>query len=136
MGNWIELNRWRGSSKFIGRMRMASEVSGLRGLVVQSIPQTGVPDGDDEPSALPHDRGHDDPQSVAGNATIISRRGHKFSRHFGRPPDRLGIDEVRAYQLHLTSQRVAWASLNQTVCALRFFYGVTLGGWGAARCRR
>jgi integrase/recombinase XerD len=51
----------------------------------------------------------------------------KFSRHFGRPPDRLGIEEVRAYQLHLTSQRVAWASLNQTVCALRFFYGVTLG---------
>jgi hypothetical protein len=37
----------------------------------------------------------------------------KFSRHFGRPPDRLGIEEVRAYQFHLTSQGIAWASLNQ-----------------------
>lgn len=51
----------------------------------------------------------------------------KFSRHFGRSPDRLGIEDVRAYQVHLTSQGIAWASLNQTVCALRFFYGVTLG---------
>jgi integrase/recombinase XerD len=50
----------------------------------------------------------------------------KFSKHFGRSPDRLGAEEVRAYQVHLTSQGVAWASLNQTVCALRFFYGVTL----------
>ena len=50
----------------------------------------------------------------------------KFSKHFGRSPDRLGAEEVRAYQVHLTSQGIAWASLNQTVCALRFFYGVTL----------
>jgi len=34
---------------------------------------------------------------------------------------------VRAYQVHLTSRGVAWATLNQIVCALRFFYGVTLG---------
>jgi integrase/recombinase XerD len=51
----------------------------------------------------------------------------KFSRHFGRSPARLGVEEIRAYQLHLASQGVAWASLNLTVCALRFFYGVTLG---------
>ncbi len=51
----------------------------------------------------------------------------KFSNHFGRSPDRLGLEEVRAYQVHLTSQGIAWSSLNQTVCALRFFYGVTLG---------
>jgi integrase/recombinase XerD len=51
----------------------------------------------------------------------------KFSRHFGKSPDRLGIEDVRTYQVHLTSQGIAWASLNQTVCALRFFYGVTLG---------
>ena len=51
----------------------------------------------------------------------------KFSLYFGRSPDRLGVEEVRAYQVHLTSQGVAWSSLNQTVCALRFFYGVTLG---------
>jgi site-specific recombinase XerD len=50
----------------------------------------------------------------------------KFSLHFGRSPDRLGSEEVRAYQVHLVSQGIAWSSLNQVVCALRFFYGVTL----------
>lgn len=51
----------------------------------------------------------------------------KFSRHFGRSPDRLGLEEVRAFQVHLVSMRISWGALNQTVCALRFFYGVTLG---------
>jgi len=51
----------------------------------------------------------------------------KFSRHFGRSPDRLGLEGVRAYQLHLIAQRRSWSHVNQTVCALRFFYGVTLG---------
>ena len=51
----------------------------------------------------------------------------KFSRYFGRSPDRLGVEDVRAYQVHLASKGVSWASLNQIVCALRFFYGVTLG---------
>ena len=50
----------------------------------------------------------------------------KFSRHFGHSPDRLGVEDVRAYLVHLTSIGFAWSSLNQTVCALRFFYGVTL----------
>ena len=51
----------------------------------------------------------------------------KFSRHFGRSPDRLGLEDVRAYQLHLIAQQRSWSHINQTVCALRFFYGVTLG---------
>jgi Phage integrase, N-terminal SAM-like domain len=51
----------------------------------------------------------------------------KFSRFFGHSPDRLGLEDVRAYQVHLISKGVSWASLNQVVCALRFFYGVTLG---------
>ena len=51
----------------------------------------------------------------------------RFSLYFGRSPDRLGLEEVRAYQVHLASKGVAWGSLNQVVCALRFFYGVTLG---------
>ena len=28
----------------------------------------------------------------------------KFSRHFGRSPDRLGLEDVRAYQLHLIAR--------------------------------
>ena len=51
----------------------------------------------------------------------------RFSQYFGRSPDRLGVEDVRAYQVNLASKGVAWGSLNQVVCALRFFYGVTLG---------
>jgi integrase len=51
----------------------------------------------------------------------------KFSRHFGRSPADLGLDEVHVYQVHLVRGGIAWATLNQTVSALRFFYGVTLG---------
>ncbi|MGH7158661.1 MAG: site-specific integrase [Acetobacteraceae bacterium] len=51
----------------------------------------------------------------------------KFSRYFGRSPDRLGFEEVRPYQLHLIAQHCSWSHVNQGVCALRFFYGVTLG---------
>src|SRR6202163_3044562 len=51
----------------------------------------------------------------------------KFSRYFGRSPDLLGLEDVRAFQVHLVSTEISWPALNQTVCALRFFYGVTLG---------
>jgi site-specific recombinase XerC len=51
----------------------------------------------------------------------------KFPRYFGRSPDRLGLEEVRAFQVHLVSSGLSWPALNQTVCALRFFFGVTLG---------
>ena len=51
----------------------------------------------------------------------------KFSRHFGRSPDRLCLEDVRAFQVHLVATGISWPALNQTVCALRFFYGVTLG---------
>jgi Phage integrase, N-terminal SAM-like domain len=51
----------------------------------------------------------------------------KFSRHFGRYPDRLGLEDVRAFQVHLVATGISWPALNQIVCALRFFYGVTLG---------
>ena len=50
----------------------------------------------------------------------------KFSRHCDRSPDRLGLEDVRAFQVHLVSQGVSWPALNQTVCALRYFFGVTL----------
>lgn len=51
----------------------------------------------------------------------------KFSRYFGRSPHLLGLEDVRQYQVHLVSTGISWAALNQIVCALRFFYGVTLG---------
>jgi len=51
----------------------------------------------------------------------------KFSRYYERSPDRLGLEDVRAFQVHFMSTGISWPALNQTVCALRFFYGVTLG---------
>jgi len=51
----------------------------------------------------------------------------KFSRYFGKSPDRLELEDVRAFQVHLVSTGISWPALNQIVCALRFFYGVTLG---------
>ena len=32
----------------------------------------------------------------------------KFSRHFGRSPDQLGVEEVRAFQVHLAATGISW----------------------------
>jgi integrase/recombinase XerD len=51
----------------------------------------------------------------------------RFSKHFGRSPDKLGPEEIRVYQLHmLQEQRASWSAFNQAVSALRFLYRVTL----------
>lgn len=50
-----------------------------------------------------------------------------FARHFGRSPDRLGADAVRAYQIHLVEERkLSFTTLKIAVCGLRFFYTHTL----------
>jgi site-specific recombinase XerD len=51
----------------------------------------------------------------------------KFSRYFSNSPERLSLEDVRTFQVHLVANGISWPALNQTVCALRFFYGVTLG---------
>jgi hypothetical protein len=51
----------------------------------------------------------------------------KFSRFFGRSPEKLDLEHVRTFQVHLVVGGMSWPALNQTVCALRFLYGVTLG---------
>ena len=51
----------------------------------------------------------------------------KFGQFFKRSPERLGLEDVRAFQVHLVAGGISWSALNQTVCALRFLYGVTLG---------
>jgi len=50
-----------------------------------------------------------------------------FAFHFKRSPDNLTFADVRDYQLHLVSRGLAPQTINQIMCALRFFYGVTLG---------
>ena len=50
-----------------------------------------------------------------------------FSAFHGRAPDKLGIEDVRAYRLHLVSRGLKATSINPIIGALRFFYGTTLG---------
>jgi integrase/recombinase XerD len=50
-----------------------------------------------------------------------------FARHFGRSPDHLGPEEVRAYQVYLVKDRkLAPRSISIATSALRFLYKVTL----------
>lgn len=51
----------------------------------------------------------------------------QFARHFGKSPELLGPEALRAYQQHLLTRQVSWSMFNQSVCALRFLYQVTLG---------
>ncbi len=64
------------------------------------------------------------------NLSPVTQRSYlhavsKFSQCCGQSPDRLGLDDVRDFQVHLVAKGVSWGSLNQIVCSLRFFYGVT-----------
>ncbi|HEX9149358.1 MAG TPA: site-specific integrase [Thermoanaerobaculia bacterium] len=58
---------------------------------------------------------------------IYARQVAAFARHFQRPPEELGAEQIRAYQLHLLDTRMSVSVLHQTVAALRFLYNVTLG---------
>src|SRR5208282_5349330 len=51
----------------------------------------------------------------------------EFAQHFNRPPDQLGPEEIRSWQLFLLNEkRVKLSTYIQAVCALRFFYQNTL----------
>jgi site-specific recombinase XerD len=50
----------------------------------------------------------------------------QFTRHFGKSPEQAEPAELRAYLQHLVTRKVSWSMFNQSVCALRFLYNVTL----------
>jgi site-specific recombinase XerD len=50
----------------------------------------------------------------------------EFSIFFGRSPDKAAFEDVRRYQLDLTSRGVSAGSINAAMSALRFFFRVTL----------
>ena len=51
----------------------------------------------------------------------------RFARYFKRSPERLGPEQIRAYQVYLSTERgLATSSLLVAVSALRFLYRVTL----------
>lgn len=84
-------------------------------------------DGRDQPSTSSYDRRHDDPQPFACHAAVVCLRGRQVQQICEASPDRPGLEEVHAFQIHLISTGTSWSALNQIVCALRFFFGVTLG---------
>jgi integrase/recombinase XerD len=50
-----------------------------------------------------------------------------FAKHFSKPPDQLGPEEIRSWQLHLLNEKhVKQSTYIQAVCGLRFFYRYTL----------
>jgi hypothetical protein len=50
-----------------------------------------------------------------------------FARHFKKSPELLGPEQIRAYQVYLTTEKkLAPGSITIAVSALRFLYKVTL----------
>lgn len=50
----------------------------------------------------------------------------RFTREFQKPPGQLDPAEIRTFQVRMVESKVSWTQFNQAVCALRFFYRVTL----------
>lgn len=50
-------------------------------------------------------------------------RMRSLVRHFRKPPDQLGPEEIKQYLLFLaTNRRLKWSTFNLYVCSFRFFY--------------
>lgn len=58
---------------------------------------------------------------------IYAQAVARFSAFYGRSPDKLGIEDIRAYRLHLMQRGLKATSLYPIIGALRFFYATTLG---------
>jgi site-specific recombinase XerD len=63
------------------------------------------------------------PETIKGYVNFLAQ----FARYFQRSPLVLTPEHARQYQLHLLQKKVSWSTFNQSVCALRFLYGTTLG---------
>lgn len=62
------------------------------------------------------------PRTVDCYVSMMAR----FAREFDKPPGQLGPADIRAFQVRMIERKVSWATFNQAVSALRFFYRVTL----------
>lgn len=62
------------------------------------------------------------PRTVECYVSMMER----FTSAFAKPPGQLGPAEIRAFQSSLVAKHVSWTQFNQAVCAIRFFYRVTL----------
>src|SRR6266576_1668510 len=77
-------------------------------------------------------RGPDGPKGQRRNYSVITTRNYlrvvtEFAKYFGKPPDRLGLNELRTYQAYLLRERkLTPGSVINQVAALRFFFVKTL----------
>ncbi len=63
----------------------------------------------------------------AGTTRRYLRFVERFAQHFGKSPDKLGLEHLRTYQAYLLKQRkLAVGTVVSQVAALRFFYVRTL----------
>jgi integrase/recombinase XerD len=60
-------------------------------------------------------------------------RVKEFAAFLGRFPDTATAEDVRRFQLHLTSSGAGTSRINATISALRFFFNITLGRADLAR---
>jgi integrase/recombinase XerD len=59
---------------------------------------------------------------------VYTRCVADFAKYFGKSPEQLGAPHIREYQTFLVeTKHASWTAFNQTVCALRFLYKVSLG---------
>ena len=61
------------------------------------------------------------------------QRGKEFAAFLGRSPDTARPEDVRRFQLHLTTTGAGRPKINASVSALRFLFNVTLGRADLAR---
>src|SRR5215470_15691892 len=54
------------------------------------------------------------------------QRVKDFAKFLGRSPDTATLEDVRAFQLHLTSTGAGVPKINSAIAALRFFFNITL----------
>lgn len=62
------------------------------------------------------------PHTIDGYIRYVAQ----FAKHYKTSPERLGPEQIRAYQVHLLQQEVSESIFIQSVCALRFLYEKTL----------
>jgi len=64
------------------------------------------------------------PGTIEAYVTQVAR----FAQFYGRSPEHLDQEDIRAYLLRIIAEgQISWSHYNLIVCALRFVYRVTLG---------